>query len=722
MDDIESKSNDGNISAIAALIILNALIITKRLALVFYEESNILAKISSSREPYNICKNVWQNILKKDYKPIFYPALSILNVIKKREDYTIINELAEVANDISDDISDFSYDHSGPLFCKILGDNGVSDGAFYTDNLAAYMIADISLPDKNCDDLKVIDPTCGSGTLLLAFLENMKKRISKQYPDREKEFIHKNLVEKSIYGLDINYHATQFTAINLTLGYDGIYNRMNVATLKDGIKNGIVYAGSLGLLNQISYKNNSEFLFDDLEKKTSNMDDILSIAGSDIEVKLGTFDIVIMNPPFTLIENLVKKFPQEERLPFRENLEDIRKRLIKDDKHASGVCGKGNAFGPYFILLAKKLLKEIGTLCMVRPISALTGVSSIPERCYLAKYFHIDTIMTSHERGNVNFSVGCGINESLLVLRKINDIEQEKRDTRHIVFHKRPKTLKKTKEFLHALEHNNDNIINKYAKIISLNRKIIERGDWSFACWYDPSIRNKVIEIRNNINLTKMKNVCSFVNRQDVAKLLSVKDVGKEIFDIILYSRKEIKRKTMETIVDMPAKLEEKVKSYKLNNKRGSLFIMSKMNIESNYLVALKTEKDTFSISHLTCLPFSCETDYKNALCLFLNSTVGWVQILNCRAKTLGYFYNEKSVLEQIFVPPPESPHIGMLSDIYEKYKNVEVQQNRNAHKCPVRKVFDDAVAKVLDVSTESIDHIRNMIANEPLINQKKNL
>ena len=56
---------------------------------------------------------------------------------------------------------------------------------------------------------------------------------------------------------------------------------------------------------------------------------------------------------------------------------------------------------------------------MVIPATACTGASgALAQRKFLAKRFHIETVVTSHDPRRPNFSENTAIHESLLVCRR----------------------------------------------------------------------------------------------------------------------------------------------------------------------------------------------------------------------------------------------------------------------------------------------------------------
>ena len=121
-----------------------------------------------------------------------------------------------------------------------------SDGAFFTEPAIAQLMMGLLFDENFCDwkdrdavrNLRVADPTCGSGTLLLAGLRAIKKQAQRaqNLSDAEVTALHKHLVENAIYGYDINPYSIQFAASNMTFGAPTAdYGNMNLFQVKHGI-------------------------------------------------------------------------------------------------------------------------------------------------------------------------------------------------------------------------------------------------------------------------------------------------------------------------------------------------------------------------------------------------------------------------------------------------------------------------------------------------------
>ena len=202
----EDDGGAKGVCTVAALMLCNACLLQRRLR----DEPEMktimrLDKVAGASSPKEILAIAWESILEKDYMPVFRPALAVLAALQDGKAIDdAIRVVAECANRVADSLSELGYDHAGPLYHRILG-SAKSDGAFYTNNLSAVMLARLALTDDFVDwsdheavaALRIIDPACGTGTLLMACLQTIKARVTgfREMSDEEHNTLHKSIVE-----------------------------------------------------------------------------------------------------------------------------------------------------------------------------------------------------------------------------------------------------------------------------------------------------------------------------------------------------------------------------------------------------------------------------------------------------------------------------------------------------------------------------------------------
>ena len=300
---------------VASLMLSNAALLHHRLRLV--ERLGDIISLKEALFPPPIfdqedeapgkLRKAWETILSIDYYPVFVPALAVLNVLIDKESSEAIRKIGENACILADELASLRFDHAGPLYHRLL-ESAKYDGSFYTNNVSALLLARLALNENTVDwgsadaiaNLKVIDPACGTGTLLMAVMHTMRDHHERVIQE-ETDPLHLALVEDVLHGLDINRHGIQLAACNLTLGNPRVdYSRMNLFTMQHGPQeNGTARAGSLEILATARDET-------DLASLTSPLPTMGALGAEHVESGtvpseslIGKFDLVIMNPPFT---------------------------------------------------------------------------------------------------------------------------------------------------------------------------------------------------------------------------------------------------------------------------------------------------------------------------------------------------------------------------------------------------------------------------------------
>ncbi len=164
----------------------------------------------------------WNLILALDYKPIFETGRAALLACPPNPSFTgAISDTAKAALAVSSNIAGMRHDLLGRIFHTVL-DTARYDGSFYTTTTAATLLAALAIKESMCDwnnaeaitKLRITDPACGTGTLLMAAAE----RIRELAPQAEVESdLARSLIEQVLSGYDVNLTATHMAATTLGL-------------------------------------------------------------------------------------------------------------------------------------------------------------------------------------------------------------------------------------------------------------------------------------------------------------------------------------------------------------------------------------------------------------------------------------------------------------------------------------------------------------------------
>jgi len=356
-----------------------------------------------------------------DYQSIY--RVDILGHIPDR------SEVIDGLNDLIDGIKllraeHITHDLAGRFFHDLIPfEVRKIFAAFYTNPISAEILAGLTIDSY---DETVIDPACGSGTLLVASYQRKKELYKQLYGYKDLDKLHKQFIEKDITGIDIMPFASHMTTINLTT--QNIEEETNVVR--------IATADSLSLATSLKteefkkkgikispYTETIQQDLNGLISKKLKQEGGLSPEGKGTEFYLKPVDVVIMNPPFS----------DREKLP-----KEMREKLNKNQVLGS-ICGHQINLWGYFLALADLLLKPNGKIGAVLPINLARGKATEKIRNYLLENYHIEYIIKPTK--DIAFSESAAFRDILFIAKKR---KPKKTDITKIVFLK--KSVKDIKE------------------------------------------------------------------------------------------------------------------------------------------------------------------------------------------------------------------------------------------------------------------------------------
>jgi len=282
----------------------------------------------------------------KDYGPVFGPDL--LSIIGRAGGFNslyalsrhIIAEKALKPEHIRGELLGRLYQESIPPEAR------KNLGSFFTKPKAATILARLAVNEW---DERVLDPACGSGTLLT---EAYKRKKELAPPDLSEEELHRMLLSR-IYGIDIMHFAHHMTSINLLAQNLTVPAELKNIKAGDGIEPMVMCMPC-----------------EEDDPPVMRLIDWMESVKPE-RLPHESFDVLIMNPPFSRRERL-SEVGEVDRL----------ERLFRGAFEGEVIRGKVG-YWAYFMAAADNVIKPGGKLAMVTPEEFFAGGSAESLRRFL---------------------------------------------------------------------------------------------------------------------------------------------------------------------------------------------------------------------------------------------------------------------------------------------------------------------------------------------------
>lgn len=371
----------------------------------------------------------WRKILQVNYWPIFDIARRILEVIPTAQSKPLIGDLANTADRLLENQLMRSHDLTGAVFQRLIADRKFL-AAYYTTPASAALLVGLAITPEaapnggswsNSDDVKslrIADFACGTGTLL----STAYQRVSQlhELAGGDSEALHPQMMASALVGCDVLPAAAHLTASMLAGAHPTVkFEGSSILTVAYGKQpEGDITLGSLDLLNPqgkfeiLAITAKSAEGMGEAERETWR------------SLPHSSFDVVLMNPPFTRpTGHEGKKIGIHNPMFAAFSSSDEEQRLMGNatKKLTAGTNAGGNAGeASIFLLLADRKLKTSGVLALVMPLSLMLGDSWKHSRALLSKnYSNIVLVSIAGAEGaDLSFSADTDIGECLVTGRK----------------------------------------------------------------------------------------------------------------------------------------------------------------------------------------------------------------------------------------------------------------------------------------------------------------
>ena len=665
-------------------------------------------------------REAWRGILAVDYRPIFETGRAALAILPADPDTgQVVRSLAETVSRVTERVVGLRHDLLGRIFHRVL-DTAKYDGSYYTSTAAAVLLAALAIrqEDATWSDpnaiaaLRICDPACGTGTLLMAAAERIRdlRNASGSTSAEDEELLGVHLVEDVLFGYDVNLTATHMAASTLgMLSPSTRFHRMNIHRTHLGVVEGQTYLGSL----EFFHGQPRLAAWPSLTQQVESEEGMTELPPP--------MDLVIMNPPFTSASLRHDQFSKVEEQAIKRREKAIFQGTPTDMAGNSGA----------FLLLAEHLTRgDRGTVAAILPLTGQTDKSGLEIRRYLARRFHIETIVSIHDPTRIYFSERTTIGEVLLICRRWNK-DEPKPPTRVINLAKNPTTPMESLDIAAQIEMTTRSSEQppRNFTIQHVNSERIERGDWLAVNFLSPYLVNAY--------RTLVETNQSAVAMVPLSDLADVGPEGRRNRDVYttstmptpsgrraLWHHKTGITQTMraETDIYIEPKPTRQHLADKYWEQRSQLMLPSQLRLNLARVAAVMLSERAVGSRWNPCRPH--DLNLMKLLCLYLNSTPGLLSLLGGRDNKIpSYPSFSLDTLRSLPVPnfaELDNDARANLNEAFDLLQNQTLMPLPYMHEDPVRKQIDDAVVNALGLDAEWVDRVRRELAREPSVHDGK--
>lgn len=375
----------------------------------------------------------FEQVLEVDYTPVY--QFKIVEDLPSSA-MSLVQDTVKSVNGLSPE--NINHDVLGKVFHELIPHEARKKvAAYYTKNQAADILADIAITSS---DDTVMDPACGSGTLLASSYLRKQKLFEDDFGEED----HQRFIEDDLTGIDVMPFAAHLSCIHLALQAP-VYET-------DQVNIGIADSTSLNpgdSVNPLSFvlpePEQQRGLGDyqdgakpDLSEEGVEGGSVTLDADVGREMQLSKKDLIIMNPPFSRQESVARFSPDYKS--------KLKTRFGRREKLLHGKM----SYCSYFFFLADKFLDSGGRMAVVCPSTVLNKKSDHGVRKMLVEEYDVEYVFAREDA--LNYSEDTDFREVLIIARKGQSDDSSTAFVSHEGLNIDPQAIKEAAESIDAGE------------------------------------------------------------------------------------------------------------------------------------------------------------------------------------------------------------------------------------------------------------------------------
>jgi len=666
---------------------------------------NIQAKLRSAHHQW----------LEVDYKQILEWSCAILAAMPPTiSTRSVLTRIAQVAENIESSSGGQHHDLFGITFCQSVA-SAKNDGSMYTTIPAATLLTRLALASiedtidwtdyEQVTGLRIVDFACGTGTLLIAAANYI---LSREQTGRHED-VARALLENVLYGFDIYDRAVFQSATGLGMISPSVaFREMHLYSMLLGIdtESGCGRIGSLELL-------------EGLDQGTFNPPPIgTRVDARPAPIEVDSFDIAIMNPPFTVQDKRHQQFSQ--------GVKDALKRREQQLSQGTAIHRSGNS-GAFVVLADKHLNDDVGVLAFVLPSATVNAPSAQKLRVWLSERFHIKYLIVSYDPNRIFFSGNTNIGEMLVVASRKR--QYETRSTRAVKLIDNPATASSA---VAVAQYIVDGTADRYdsALLDEIPYEKMAQGDWRALQFADSSLYHSATDFSSGWE-------CTLGDQFEVKDIGAPVSIHGERLDeeapgstpvLWRHDADYCNKFLVEPDAWVKPKPGHEREMRRHSDRLHRLKLPERVRLTSSCATALLTTEPALGMAWQNAIPRRADgvhrsLDIEKVAAVILNSTIGKLTVLLERSNKIPS-YPHFSIAAQRSIGMPSIDELTVeqvqtLVDVFDELAEIERKPFPEAHTCEVQIRIDEVVCDVLGFDRLRCEDLRNRLAREPMISNK---
>ncbi len=785
---IQQPHDDSDPAATCALVWLNALLFQELLAANLSPSSMPVAHqgksipVPSKEASVTETLAEWTYILSINWYPIFDLAKTALSRVSTARAHQVLSILRECASGMAQDQVIKQHDIAGRVFHRLLNSRKYL-ATNYTTIPAAVMLAGLAFGSPNgplasrstrdtealADGLRIVDPACGSGTLLMAALQEVLKACrsstsGSQAPDM------KPILERSLYGYDVVPGAEHLTNTTLSMAETSrVLSGIHIYTVPHDVEptTKVPRLGSLDFLRRAPNHESVVAMEMFPSGSTATRSQMSGEKRKDIHLP-AKVDLFISNPPYTRAGGPGSTENTMWNPLFGSVLsdDDATKMKIAITKTLTGTIGSMYAgLGSAFVALMDQEIREGGMLAVVLPLTAVTGSRWQPVRDRLLEGYQIEWVITSHDprhrtktkdlpgRRWCSFSESTRIAETLIVATRTTDRTNHR--VNFVNLRHNPDDPADAIALTRALlNHTDDRPItgrtdmrcadidyphpsDKWGEIVSVKQSQLGPQAWMQVAFTDCALTEAAALLRAQHKLgTTTVPIAELGTLAELGPYhMQIKgkgglfdcseDTPTRLQDAGLWHHRHDRVTTMNPSPDAVLKRRQGLKNEQdqMLQRAGRLHLAAELGHAPQRIAAAVTDRSAIGISSwITLNLLDNRPGTEEALCLWLNSTPGMLlRITHANRPYLGRSRVPHELARSMPVLDMNQlndKQIAAASDLFADLKDSTLQGFAKINDDPARHELNHRFAREIlgcgESDVQHIDDLTHTLANEP--------